>query len=59
MAVEACEEIFTKWLTKKLKSLDVEDSVLAEYISGIVTTDDVDMDKRDILKDIFEDLLVE
>ncbi|GFW61191.1 coiled-coil domain-containing protein 43 [Trichonephila clavipes] len=57
MAVEANEYIFNKWLTKKLKTFEIEDEVLASYISSVITTDDVDTDKKDVLKDIFHDLV--
>ncbi|GFR26071.1 coiled-coil domain-containing protein 43 [Trichonephila clavata] len=57
MAVEASEDIFNKWLTKKLITFEIEDEVLASYISSVITTDDVDTDKKDVLKDIFHDLV--
>ncbi|GBO04592.1 hypothetical protein AVEN_217454-1 [Araneus ventricosus] len=57
MAVESSEDIFNKWLTKKLETFDIEDEVMSSYISSIITTDDVDTDKKDNLKDILQDLL--
>ncbi|GFU12160.1 hypothetical protein NPIL_695751, partial [Nephila pilipes] len=57
MAVETSEDVFNKWLTKKLETFEIEDDVLATYISSVITTDDVDTDKKDVLKDIFQDML--
>ncbi|GFU22500.1 hypothetical protein NPIL_85611 [Nephila pilipes] len=58
MAVETSEDVFNKWLTKKLETFEIEDDVLATYISSVITIDDVDTDKKkDVLKDIFQDML--
>ncbi|CAL1283038.1 unnamed protein product [Larinioides sclopetarius] len=57
MAVESSEDIFNKWLTKKLETFEIEDEVMSSYISSIITTDDVDTDKKDNLKDILQDLV--
>ncbi|GFT32121.1 hypothetical protein NPIL_330111 [Nephila pilipes] len=57
MAVETSEDVFNKWLTKKLETFEIEDDVLATYISSVITTDDVDTDKKYVLKDIFQDMV--
>ncbi|GIY26477.1 coiled-coil domain-containing protein 43 [Caerostris darwini] len=57
MAVQADEDVFNEWLTRKLETFQIEDEVLSSYISSIITTDDADTDKVDNLKDMFENLV--
>ncbi|GIY69625.1 coiled-coil domain-containing protein 43 [Caerostris extrusa] len=57
MAVQADEDVFNEWLTRKLETFKIEDEVLSSYISSIITTDDADTDKVDNLKDMFENLV--
>ena len=50
---------FVKWLTMKLTSLDIDDSVYGEYIIGILTEEvDPDESVAEILEETVGGILV-
>ena len=50
---------FNVWLCSHLKSLNLDEEVLGEYLSGILDGDDsTDSEKQDALKETLEGMMV-